>query len=100
MGRNVVAIVAGTGRGKLEDVNSKGQGLIIGIVDQKAVVDELLQALGCVTLGHKRTSIARCGTFLNTGSLGQSFVVVDMVDDDSPFSMDIEGSQWLNVSSL
>ena len=98
---NVSTVVTGTGGGKLEALNSEGQVLIIGIVDQKAVVDGLLQALGFITLRHKRTSISGGGTFLNTGSLGQSFVVgLDVVNDDSPFSVDVDGSQRLDVGSL
>ena len=75
--------------------------MIIGIVDQESVVDGLLQALGFITLRDQRTSGSGGGTFLNAGGLGQGFVVgLDVVDDDSPFSVDVDGSQRLDVGSL
>ena len=75
--------------------------MIIGIVDQKAVADGLLQALGFVALRNKRTSLSSSGTFFNTGSLGQSFVVgFDIVNNEPPFSVNVNGGNWLNISGF
>jgi hypothetical protein len=100
-GFGISAIITGTSRRQLEALNSEGQVMIIRIVDQKSVVDGFLQALGFIALRNKRASVSSCGTFFNTSGLGQSFIVgLNMVDHNSPFTGDIDGSQRLDVSSL
>ena len=75
--------------------------MIIRIVDQKSVVDRFLQALGFVTLRDKRTSLSSGGTFFDTGGLGQSFVMgFDVVNDEPPFSVNVNGGNWLNISGF
>jgi len=75
--------------------------MIVGIIDQKSVIDGFLQALGFVALWYKGTGDSSCGTFFNTGGLSQSFVMsLDVVNNNSPFSVGIDGSQWLDVSGF
>lgn len=61
--------------GKLECLDGEGEVLIIGVVDEEAVIDGLLQALGLVT--HRNFgAILSCGeTILHAGALSESFVV-------------------------
>ena len=49
---NIVSIIAGTGRWKLEGLDGEWEVLIIWIVDQESVVDVLLETLGLVTRWH------------------------------------------------
>lgn len=73
--------------------------MVIGIIDQESVVDGFLQALSFITLGNKRTSGSGGGALLDTGSLGKSFVMcLNSVNNDSPFSISIDSTKWLNVS--
>jgi len=75
--------------------------MIIRIIDQKSVVDRFLQALGFIALWDKRTGLSSSGTFLNTGGLGQSFVMgFDVVDDEPPFSINVNGGNGLNISGF
>lgn len=100
-GFSIRPIVTGTSRGQLKALNSEGQVLIIRIVDQKAVIDGLLQALGFITLRNEGTSGAGSGAFFNTSGLGQSFVVsLDVIDNNSPFAVDVDGSQRLDIASF
>ena len=60
-----------------------------------------MQALGFVALGYEGTGAASCGTFFNTGGLSQSFVMsLNVVNNNSPFSVGIDGSQWLDVGGF
>lgn len=75
--------------------------MIIGIIDQKSVIDGFLQALGFVALWYEGTGASSCGTFFNTGCLSQSFVMsFNVVNNNSPFSVGIDGSQWLDVGGF
>lgn len=75
--------------------------MIVGIIDQKSVIDGFLQALGFVALWYEGTGASRCGTFFNTSGLSQSFVMsLDVVNNDSPFSVSVDGSQWLDVGGF
>jgi len=85
----------GTAGWELEGFHSEGEVLIIGIVDYKAVVDGLLQALGSITHRHQRACISRSQTFLNASGLCQSLALIvsfDVVDDDSPFALSVDSS--------
>jgi len=97
----VGAVVAGTGRGQLEGLNGEGKVVIIGVVDEEAVVDVLLETLGLVALGHQRAAFASSGALLYTGSLGQGLVVrLHLVDDNPPLTVDVDGPLGLDVSRL
>ena len=100
-GFSISPIITSTSRGQFEALNSEGQVLIISIVDQKPVVDGLLKALGFITFRDQGTGGSRGGTFLNTGGLGQSFVMgLNVVNHDSPFSVDVNGPQRLDVGGF
>jgi len=86
---------------KLESFHCEGEVLIIGIVYQESVVDGLLQAFGFITLRNKRAGITRSQTFLNTGGLGESFVVsFDIINDNSPFALSVDSAKRLDVDGL
>ena len=75
--------------------------MIIGIIDQKSVIDGFLQALGFVALWYEGTGASSCGTFFNASGLSQSFVMsLDVVNNNSPFSVGIDSSQWLDIGSF
>jgi len=86
---------------ELESFHCEGEVLIIGIIYQESVVDGLLQAFGFITLRNKRASITRSQTFLNTGGLGESFVVsFDIVNDNSPFALSVDSAKRLDIDGL
>jgi len=86
---------------ELESFNSEWEVLIIWVVDHKAVIDGLLQALGFIALRYQRAGISRSPTFFNTGGLGKSLIVsLKVVDDDSPFALSVDSSQRSDVGSL
>jgi len=86
---------------ELEGFHCEGEVLIIRIVYQESVVDVLLQAFGFITLRYKRTGITRSQTFLNTGGLGESLVVsFNIIDDNSPFTLSVDGAKRLDVGSV
>lgn len=96
---NVGSIVAGTGRWQLECLDGEWEVLVIRIVDKESVVDGLLETLSLVTGGNKGTSFASCGALLDTSGLGKSFIMcLNSVNNDSPFSISIDSTKWLNVS--
>jgi len=100
-GLDVGAVEAGAGGRQLEAVDGEGQVLIIGIEDEEAVVDGLLDALGLVALGDEGAFGAGGGAGLDPGRLGEGLVVgLDVVDDDLPVAVDVDGSQGLDVGSL
>ena len=75
--------------------------MIIRIKDQKSVVDGFLQALGDVTFRYERTSRTGSSTFFNTDRLSQIFVMsLNIVNDNSPFTGSVNGSQRLDIGSL
>jgi len=91
----------GTAGWELECLHSEGEVLIIRIIYQEAVVDVLLQAFGLIALRYKGASITRSQTFFNTGGLGESFVVsFNIVDNDSPFTLSVDGTKRPDVGSL
>jgi len=86
---------------ELECFHCEGEVLIIGIIHQESVVDVLLQAFGFIALRHKRASITRSQTLLNTGGLGESLVVsFNVVDDNSPFTLSVDSTKRLDIGSL
>lgn len=97
----ISAIVASTSGGQLKALNSEGQVLIIGIVDQETVVDGLLQALGFVALRDQGASRSGGGALFDAGGLGQGLVVgLDVVDHDAPLAVNVDGPQGLDVAGL
>ena len=97
----VGAVVAGAGRGELEALDGEGEVLVIGVVDEEAVVDGLLQALGLVALGHEGAGGAGGGAVLDAGGLAQGLVVrLDVVDDDPPLAVHVDGAPRLDVLGL
>jgi len=86
---------------ELESFHCEGEVLIIGIIYQESDVDALLETFGLIALRHKRASITRSQTFLNTGGLGESLVVsFNVVDDNSPFTLSVDSTKRLDVGSL
>lgn len=68
--------------------------MIIRIVDEKSVVDVLLDTLGVVAVRYERTGLPSSGAFLHPGGLGQSLVVsLHAVHDDSPLARGVDGSE-------
>jgi len=90
-----------TAGGKLEGLDGEGEVLIIGVVDKEAVVDGLLQTLGLVALRHQRTCIGGSETLFDACSLSESLIMgIDIVDNDTPFSLGVEGTKGPDVSGL
>jgi len=97
----VSSVVAGAGGWELEAVDGEWEVLIIWIVDQEPVVDVLLDALCLVAFGHQWASRSGGGTLLDASGLGQGLVVgLDVVDDNPPLAVDVDGAQGLDVGSL
>jgi len=97
----VGSVVAGAGGWELEAVDGEWEVLIIWIVDQEPVVDVLLDALGLVAFGHQWASRSGGGALLDASGLGQGLVVgLDVVDDDPPLAVDVDGAQGLDIGSL
>jgi len=91
----------GTAGWELEGLHSEGEVLIIRIVHEETVVDGLLQAFGLVALWYKWAGITRSQTFLNTGGLGESFVVsFDIINDNSPFAFSVDSTKRLDIDGL
>ncbi len=98
---DVGPVVAGTGGGQAEALDGEGQVLVVRVVDEEAVVDGLLQTLCLVALGHERAVRAGGGALLHAGGLAQQLVVsLDVVDDDAPLAVHVDGAQWLDVLGL
>ena len=98
---NEGTVVTGTSRWELEAVDSEWKVLIIWIVDQESVVDALLEALGLVAFWDEWASGSWSSAFLDTGGLGEGFVVsLDVVNDDPPLAVDVDSTEWLDVGSL
>lgn len=94
----VGAVVAGAGGGELEALDGEGEVLVIGVVDEEAVVDGLLQALGLVALGHERAGGAGGLAVLDAGGLAEGLVVgLDVVDHDPPLAVHVDGAPRLDV---
>jgi len=72
---------------------------------EHSVVDILLGALGLVARGEKTTSRVREQTGLKTGGLGVVVVTVsvslrDVLEDDSPVSLNIDSASDLGVINI
>merc|ERR1712045_630678 len=94
----VGAVVAGAGGGELEALDGEGEVLVIGVVDEEAVVDGLLQALGLVALGHEGAGGAGGLAVLDAGGLAEGLVVrLDVVDHDPPLAVHVDGAPRLDV---
>ena len=88
--------------GQFEILDGEREVVIVRIVDQEAVVDVLLEALGLVAGGHQRAGLsAGVGVaFLDAGVLVEfDSVGLDFVDDDAPLAVDVDGAQRLDVGS-
>ena len=97
---NICSVVAGAGGWKLECFNSKGEILVIGIIDKEPVVDGLLKAFCLVTGGHKGARLSSSGALLNTSSLGKGLIVsLHSIHNNSPLAVRVDGMKRLNVSS-
>lgn len=97
---DVVSIVAGTGRWKLEGLDGEWEVLIIRIVDQEPVVDVLLKTLGLVAGWDQWAGLPSSGALLDTGGLGESLVVsLHTVDNNPPLAVSVDGSLRLDVGS-
>jgi len=98
---DIVVVPAGTGGGKLEGLDGEWEVLIIGVVDEEAVVDGLLQTLGLVALWHQGAWGSLSGALFDASRLGQGFIVsLDLVHNDPPFAVDVDGSLGLDVGGL
>jgi hypothetical protein len=94
----VGAVVAGAGRGELETLNGEGKVLVIGVIDQEAVVDGLLKALGLITFRDERAGRTRSCAVLNASSLAEGLIVcLYVVNDNSPLVKNIYCSTRLDV---
>lgn len=89
-----------TGR-KLECLDGEGEVLIIGVVDEEAVIDGLLQALGLVAIRHQRACVARGQTLFDACSLSKSLIMdIDIVYNHTPFALCVLGTKGPHVSGL
>lgn len=99
MGLGIGSIVASAGRRKLESLDGKGEILIIGIEGEESVVDALLETLGLIAGGNKGAGLSGSSALLNSGGLGKGLVVgLYSVDNNSPFSISVHGTEGLDVS--
>lgn len=89
--------VTGAGGGEFEDVDEKTLVGITGIVGQHAVVDVLLGTFALVAGSEETTSGIGIQTGFEAGGLG---IVVDIVDDDSPISVDVTGAFGHTVNDV
>jgi len=92
---------AGARGGQLEVFNGEWEVVIIRIVDQEAVIDVLLNAFGFIAGRNQWARSASGGSvaLFDTGVLVELVVVrFDFVDNYSPFSLNVDGTQRLNVS--
>lgn len=63
------------------------------------MVDELLQALGLVTLRNERALMSRSGTLLDSSRLTQSLVMsLHLIDHDPPLSIGIHSTQRHHIT--
>ena len=92
---------AGAAGGQLEGFYGEGEVLVVGVVDEEAVVDGLLQTLGLVAVWHQRAGLAGGEALLQAGGLRQGLVVhFDAVDDDAPLALRVDGAQRPHVGGL
>lgn len=97
----VGAVVTGARSGELEAFDGEGKVLVIGVVDKEAVVDALLDAFGFVAFRNEGARSSGFQALFDARRLGEGFVVgLDAVDDDAPFSVDVHGSERLDVSGF
>jgi len=98
---DVGTVVASASGWELEAVDGEWEVVIIWIVDQEPVVDVLLETLGLVAFWNQWAGGSGGGALLNAGSLGEGLVVgLDVVDDDPPLAVDVDGTKGLDVGSL
>jgi hypothetical protein len=94
----VGAVVAGAGRGELETLNGEGKVLVIGVIDQEAVVDGLLEALGLIAFRDERARSTGSCAVLDASSLAEGLIVgLDVVHDNSPLAKNIDCATGLDV---
>jgi hypothetical protein len=94
----VGAVVAGAGRGELEALNGEGKVLVISVIDQEAVVDGLLEALGLIAFRDERARSTGSRAVLNASSLAEGLIVgLDIVHDNSPLAKNIDCATGLDV---
>jgi hypothetical protein len=94
----VGAVVAGAGRGELEALNGEGKVLVISVIDQEAVVDGLLEALGLIAFRDERAGRTGCCAVLDASSLAEGLVVgLDIVHNNPPLAKNIDGATGLDV---
>lgn len=87
--------------GKFEVFNGEWEVVIAGIVDEETVVDILLQTLGFVASWDQRARVSSSigVAFLDAGVLIKlDSVRFDLVDNDTPFTFDVDSSKRLDVS--
>jgi len=94
--------VAGASAGKLVGVNEESSVWVTGIDREHPVVDILLGALGLVAGGKETASGIGEETGLEAGGLGVvvmavSVTVRDVLEDDSPVALDVDGTGDLGV---
>jgi len=97
--------VARTSAGQLVCVDEEPSVWVTRINREHSVVDILLGALGLVARGEKTTSRVREQTGLKTGGLGIVVVTVsvslrDVLEDDSPVSLNIDSASDLGVINI
>jgi len=97
--------VARTSAGQLVCVDEEPSVWVTRINREHSVVNILLGALGLVARGEKTTSRVREQTGLKTGGLGVVVVTVsvslrDVLEDDSPVSLNIDSASDLGVINI
>ena len=101
VGLRVSPIVTGAGGGELEALHGEGEIVVFGVIDQEPVVDILLDAFCLVAFWDKWALLVNCGALFNPDSLAQSLVMsFDIIDNDSPLSVSVDGSQRNIVSHI
>jgi len=97
--------MARTSTGKLVCINEESSVRITGVQRQHSVVDKLLCALGLVAGGQESAGTVREQTGLQSGGLGVVVVTIavtirDMLEDDSPVALNIDGAGDLGVVNI
>ena len=84
--------------GQIKVLNDKWKVAIIGIEDKETMKDIFLNALGVVTRWNQWAFFTGSVALFNTGVLIKLVAVrLDMVDNNSPFTLGIDGSHRLDV---
>ena len=94
-GFRVSVVEASARSGELEALHGEWEIVVLWVVDEELVVGVLLDALGLVAVGDEWAGLVDGGALFNAGCLGECLILgLDIVDNDSPLAICVDGSQW------